>query len=641
MMIISESHVFYLNDFYTPFDHTTLYLQPNTTEKEMIHDIIDSANRNHVEVFTYTSSPRTTFLTEFDIYGTTGVQPYIKRHLNISEKKYKSLFLEDMVFHFHHLKNINGIDRFNPFYLIGSKKNIKQFKIDLIDKYAGNLPQDGFKSNELRNEALLIWLLVISVILLLTFYDCMLQKKENIIRFTLGEKISSMVWKNIVIDTCFYILLFLLVYFVLSKLTCVFFMFRLSLFMFMILLILNALIYFNLYFFNLKEAFSNARGSVKLLSMNYVLKLATTVMTIIIISSNIAVVYDAYQYYKQKPFFERHRDYYYTQLDYKITDNNSSSDNTLEKSASVQYKFYKQFYDKFNATLLADISNLLHYPGILANSNAFHYLSSQITELRDKPLKKEIYFIVPAKMKDNPHLIEQLKGHTQFYEGEEQKYDYGVLYYNEKTSLISIDENALYGSQLVHNPIIIYHNISPEKLKKEQEANVVSKLNYVHDIMYKISDKEFNTFVKNNHLTNEIVSKTNVMEKFEHNWKLIKRILIMNFIFSILVLLLEGMIIHTIIKLEYEVNAIEHALKKVFGYSLFQKNRKMILITFVTSLLSIITAATCAIVLNLGSIGYMIAGGVIILILELLLISFNIRRVENAKIQTILKGGNI
>ena len=121
----------------------------------------------------------------------------------------------------------------------------------------------------------------------------------------------------------------------------------------------------------------------------------------------------------------------------------------------------------------------------------------------------------------------------------------------------------------------------------------------------------------------------------------IQQALIMNFIFSILVLLLEGMIIHTIIKLEYEVNAIEHALKKVFGYSLFQKNRKMILITFVTSLLSIITAATCAIVLNLGSIGYMIVGGIIILILELLLISFNIRRVENAKIQTILKGGNI
>lgn len=94
MMIISESHVFYLNDFYTPFDHTTLYLQPNTTEKEMIHDIIDSANRNHVEVFTYASSPRTTFLTEFDIYGTTGVQPYIKRHLNISEKNTKAYFLK-------------------------------------------------------------------------------------------------------------------------------------------------------------------------------------------------------------------------------------------------------------------------------------------------------------------------------------------------------------------------------------------------------------------------------------------------------------------------------------------------------------------------------------------------------------------
>lgn len=87
MLIIGESHNFYLNDFYTKFDNTTMYLQPNTTDEEMVSDILNSAQNNEVEVFAFIRSPRSTFLIEYDIYGTSGVEKFINENLNIFERE--------------------------------------------------------------------------------------------------------------------------------------------------------------------------------------------------------------------------------------------------------------------------------------------------------------------------------------------------------------------------------------------------------------------------------------------------------------------------------------------------------------------------------------------------------------------------
>ncbi|WP_394514694.1 hypothetical protein [Priestia aryabhattai] len=51
ILIIGESHIFRLNNFYTDFDNTT-YLQKDTNDVEMANDILNSAKSNDVEVFT-------------------------------------------------------------------------------------------------------------------------------------------------------------------------------------------------------------------------------------------------------------------------------------------------------------------------------------------------------------------------------------------------------------------------------------------------------------------------------------------------------------------------------------------------------------------------------------------------------------
>ncbi|UZD44895.1 DUF1430 domain-containing protein [Peribacillus frigoritolerans] len=639
MLIIGESQIFRLDNFYTEFDNTTLYLQPDTTDKEMVNDIFNSAGRNKVEVFTFKRSPRSTFLTEYNIYGTSGTEKYINENLNIFERKYTSLFLGNINFTFNDLENITGIKNVHDFYIIGSKEQVHQFKMDLIDKYAGNHPKEGYISNELRNTIVSIWLLITSIILLLSFYDVILQKKENLIKVSMGERISKIIWKNILLDSFVFVLLFTIVLYILSKYTDVFFRFDISLALFSILLFLNALLYLNLYFYNLKEVFSNVKGSKKLLSLNYSLKFVTAIITIFIISSNVALIFESYSLYKQKTFFEDHADYFYTRLEYhQMLNSDSSTDVGSNKSTIVQGKFYRGFFEKYDATLLASTDGLLNGKGIIANKNAFDYLSSEIKELKDLPLNKKIYVFLPEKLLDTTTL-DYIDLTLRFYFGDNvTDDDYDVIYYNDNVDIISIDENYTYGSKLIENPIIVYNNGTANTLQMDDDSQVT----YATEIMYKISSNdEFNRFVEEHDLTDHIVTKTNVLENYENKWTIAKRVLYINFIFSILILFLEFIIISSIIKLEYEVNAIELSIKKIMGHSILGKNRKIILMTVITTILSILSAVIVALIIKLDDIYYLATGGIIILLLELTVILFFIRKIENAKIQKILKGGNI
>jgi len=109
LLIIGESHIFYLDNFYAQYAYTTLYLQDNTTSAEMITDITNSAISNDVEVFTFVQSHLNSSLTEYAIYGTPGVEKYINENSNIFEGKYTSLLLGSINFRFNNIDNIPNI----------------------------------------------------------------------------------------------------------------------------------------------------------------------------------------------------------------------------------------------------------------------------------------------------------------------------------------------------------------------------------------------------------------------------------------------------------------------------------------------------------------------------------------------------
>jgi putative ABC transport system permease protein len=641
LLIIGESHIFYLDNFYSQYAYTTLYLQDNTTSDEMITDITNSATSNDVEVFTFVQSNPNSSLTEYDIYGTWGVEKYINQNSNIFERKYTSLLLGSINFKFNNIDNIPNIKNQNEYYVIGSKESVHQFKMELIDKYAGNHPKPGYPDKESKNNTIAIWVLISCIILLFSVYDVISHKKENLIRMTMGERISKIIWENILLDSFAFITSFTLIFFILSKYTYIFFNFKISIISFVILLCINGLLYLSLYFSKVKEAFSNGENSKKLLSLNYGLKLVTTIITIFIISSNIAFIFQSYSFYRQRTFFEDYSDYYHVKFMYKPTEDSDGSLNSMwEESQAVQETFYKEFFKEFNTISVKDLSSA-NMGAISANRNAFDYLSSKIDELNSLNLGKDFYFILPDGMENDLEIIDVLKINTPFNEVIDSVYDYDVIYYHDNIEIVGIDEDYVYGSHLVKNPAIIYNNMSEDQVKNLK----FNGLDEIYDLMYQISSEDqinkFNKFIDEHDLEGQFIQKINVLEKYENMWIVAKRVLYINLVFSALVLLLEIIIINSIIILEYKVNAIELSIKKVLGYSIFQKNRKIIMMTVITTISSMLIAIIANIIMETQIGHYLALGGLIILILEISVITFNINRIEKSNIQKILKGGNL
>ena len=187
LFIVGESHTFRLNNFYTPFISTSAYLAHDTTEDEMIADMLHAAERNKVEFFAYTRSTPNSMNTEYTIYGSIELQEYFEKELDIRPIQYKSMLLEDIQFKFKSFSSIEGLNNIHDFYIIGDLKKAEQFKAEIVNKYGGSIPREGYQDYTSEYIIISVWLLMILVIIFLSYYDSLSQKREIVLRWTMGE----------------------------------------------------------------------------------------------------------------------------------------------------------------------------------------------------------------------------------------------------------------------------------------------------------------------------------------------------------------------------------------------------------------------------------------------------------------------
>lgn len=90
-------------------------------------------------------------------------------------------------------------------------------------------------------------------------------------------------------------------------------------------------------------------------------------------------------------FFERYKDYYYVYFDYK----DELGYSEVEKSLQVREKFYREYFDEFNAVLISSCDGYIY-----ANKKALGYLQENIDELKNSTFEKDIYLIVPRGTDD-------------------------------------------------------------------------------------------------------------------------------------------------------------------------------------------------------------------------------------------------
>ncbi|WPP41128.1 hypothetical protein SK066_21625 [Paenibacillus hunanensis] len=639
LLIIGESYILKMENFQSEYIYTTLYLQNGQNEKTMKENILKAAHDNNIDVFTFNKINSNGVVT-VKIYGSEHVRDQLGKLSSVQQKKYQSVFLDDMNFEFYDLKTLKDIKDVHDFYIIGNKSDAVSFKSSLINKYAGNSPQDGYQSNNSGYIVLTLIIIVIIISSLLTYYDALYQKKASIIRISFGEKLSFIIWKNIVIDSITYIAVFGLIIYFQKDLTSILDNIQ-SITLFLVFLIAtNAVMYTTLLSIQLKDSFSNTDIHAKrLLFLNYVIKVVTIPLIIITISSNLFFIDQSYSLYKQADFFRDHSNYSYVTTELRpVIKQNGEADAKFQESEQLQTLFYTEHFE--NSLLLSMIhqASTTQAPTMIANRNAISYLKERINELKSTDFKKEVYFIMPENMAHDKDNVDALLQEYSFFEGTLEPNNYEVIGYEEDTNVVAVNRNNMYGSEMYSNPIIILNNSSPIEKKLSENAN---RVNYMSEVMYKISNDELEQFKSKYKLSdgNAIVAKTNILDKYNEGWNKARNILYMNSVFCILMLFLEVLIILSILQLEYKVNAIELAVKKVFGYTIWQKNKHIFLVSLLTTIISSIVVIATTIYLNKDLL--VLVGSIIVffVFIEWLFIVLCIVRMEKKNIIKILKEG--
>ena len=145
----------------------------------------------------------------------------------------------------------------------------------------------------------------------------LISKKERMVRYTLGEDIRQFVWRNILADTFVFIGSYALGSLLLSKVSNVTFMSSLSFWMLVIFLIMNGVLWLFSLRYQLKKDLAKDVNGQGLLFVSYGIKAITFVLTLLLITLNLIVFVEGYDYYQQRDFFKAHKDYAYYQINYQ------------------------------------------------------------------------------------------------------------------------------------------------------------------------------------------------------------------------------------------------------------------------------------------------------------------------------------
>lgn len=620
LIFIGEIYVWNLDSFETEYKYVTFYLQENTTKSEMLNDIVVAAEKENVSIFVVDKKFTSLYTETINIYTTNKeAQNFLALNSMVKEGRYESIFLGQVNVEYFEWFDIPDIEKIEYYYVIGKDENIINFKKLLVDKYAGRFPKN---SNQIMNTQFsvgVVWFCVIAFLLLLTFYEVAKLKKIIILKIAIGERISIFIIKKLILDIIIYSTVFLSLFYMLSLYTNTFYLKNMTILYFGLFLFLNSLSYLFLFFTDYKKDMQTLKTAKSVLKISYLYKIITSVVLIITMTGCIELIFEGINYYKQKDFFEMKQNYYY------ITVGGSN----IEDAKEMLNKYYTQGRKTEKKIGLIDLGKwLTNVEYILADQGAVDYLYTRIPEIQNKILENKIYYLVPEQYQ-NKDIYNDMKSICYTYY--EAEYDYEIIEYKKTSWVMAISNSGKIKSTLKKNPVIILNNMDFVEIPNS------SMLYIGNATMYSFSDKEFENIASSNFF-GDMYYKTNVYENYKYFWNMMKRNMLMGIVFLMILLILEGLILRTVLKYEYQINAKELLLNKMNGNSFFYRQKKIILL-LLGGWLSLIISITISIILGFSATLYILISGILVLLMEHLLVILYSHKLDKANISKIFKRG--
>ena len=637
-LLPGELYQLYVNQF-NDFYETSFYLQGSATKEQMLEDIAQTAQQHELQVFTMQSEVIDTFRKEIVIYCNAETEAYLKKHYDLREGHTDSIFCGSTSVAFRDFKASPDsliLAKKPAYYLIGDPYNMEQMKIALIDRYGGSFPkQNDFSQYQtVRDMVIGAWCLLMLLLCFVGYYTVNSQQREWVVRASMGEPLYQIYWKTVSLDTVWICLVSIIIIAIMDRVSHPTFMMQYTLSILAAGILLNNLLTLRIFGFKIRSAFQNAAGYKEILLSNYVVKSVTCAFTVLLLTVGLSNVLEAFRFYKQEEFFQSVSEYSYCDI--------MGEKGNQENYELINEQFYRLYGDQM--IILDPLLGTACYPEVIVMTNdMLPWLETWVDSFQSECLIGTLCLLLPESCARSEEEEEILFSMAAAMLPEDMDVTCQVLTY-PKAETIAVASDLENYSAWVEDPCILLLNTDIDFAPLDQEAvmeNTASPtlmLPRLYNCLTNVPKEELLSFAETYGCQ---ISVTNGYQYYLHRKNIMRRTLYLNSILAVMVLLLEMMINVIIVRMEYQINAIELALKRTLGYTQKEQLWRMYIVTAITLLFS---TAVSVLILHLYGrtmLGALLCAPVIVGTVELFTIRILFEKFERNNFSIILKGGRI
>ena len=666
-LFIGESYTFFLENFQDKYVQVGYYLETGDSEDEMRNTILEKADEFDVEVFTIHKEDGGAFSRKITIYGNESVQNTLKKDWGIERGTVSSFFSGKTTFIFKPFEEATEKELQNCWYIGQSSEYLHSMLFPDMVQYSGNFRNDPMPDVS-ENVVAAVWSVMILTIILLTYYDTIYSKKEQMVRIVLGSDANRLKIEKITSDTFGFSIATLAALILLSPFTNVLFRWNVSIIGFLALLVGNVMVITLGMLMGQHFQIKSVASTKKALHLSITIKGFVSILTVLALSVTLSLSIEGIKLYTQKDYYSSQTNRVHVDIAYpfdyeKMEFPNGEFENKIPLDTRDQLtdNFMRYSYSELDFSLMSfnsfeNVSPKWGDKYVFANLSGLKPYNEMIPDWETMN-KKEGNYILISEDANQSEIVEEIMGVSNLLGLNEQNLE-GVFTYKAGLSIIAEGhlDNEFDYSYHIKNPIILLDTYNygalpmypvRYQLKEAEdfEGFIANNLFYLSQFVTLENEQEklaeFAQLISGEAINPSLIEFTiiDISDWYDGLWALQNRSLLIAVILTLLILILEVQISSLSLRIAYESNARELTIKKVMGYTLVERFKSFFLLTCGICGLSLVGALFFKVFLGIGILGNLAWGSIIVFLLDVSILVYLTRKNDNLQIQKVLKGG--
>ena len=608
-------------------------------------DELETALReSNFDVFYVDTVYKSEYETVKMIYGTENALAELEKS-GIKPGVYHSVFLGDVQVVFKDFSEISNIYESDQFYFTGTLLDAARFKnisVSELTQYyhVKDFNEKNGTTKGLYATILLVWGVVFSLVLLMSYYETLVNKKKLVIEATMGKSPDYAFRVNAATDNGLCIMIFAGEAALFSRIYYVF-MFPFICLLFALFLAINTAIYWMGSRISVRRDLALLSGGRWLTLCTQTMKALITLAVTALVLANSVIVVTLGEYNRQEELFQSMGN-----LDYcVIRDNGALAEADPVEMQDWYYHILYEFDRTFsqNAIRAVDKTESYGYSTVLLNFNAIDHVflrcdSGLAAELRDCE-ENHVYMFYPSKCRSEivdsaVQMAKSILLNENSFDADAADEALVISSYTGSTDVLAINTlSMLYGSDILNEPIIIL-----DMMERTESAWYPNGPHITEDTLYPVEAGTLRQFAEDHGLGERNFTFTNAYEQYKHYQGIMERNAKAMIGISVLLFIIEFFSIVFTIQLIYVSSGVEFAVKTVLGYSRFSRAPSVYLTPLVVIPLCVLAGAVITRITNYGSPVSVILWGTVLLALELAVSGRKLKKMEQIGLNAVIKG---